>query len=1355
MTKQHTESAGKIESHRQIIAEKVGAVGDNIHIQHQDLSSVQIATINIYNYRDQLDPDDRRIGSPVAGNPYKGLAHFGPQDASLFFGREEAIQSLSSNISKNAFTAVIGPSGSGKSSIVLAGVAPYLAVQGNWLFSYFRASDSSANDPFQAIALALIPYLEKGADGLAKLQSAKELAQALFDGSITLLEVCDSIHQNHPQQKLLLIADQFEELYTADITPDVHAKFIALLVSTLSHIQQAQRLSALSMVVTLRADFLEQATSNPQLATLINGGAYIIGPMEKSQLRQAIEQPALLQNVHFESGLVDSILDDVGIGQGNLPLVEFALRLLWEKQIKGVIGLQAYHEIGRVKGALSLHAQNIFLSLNAADQKAAQRIFTQLVKIGIGTEDTRRIALRTDFLADDWLLLQRFANESNRLVITNNTDDVETAELVHETLIKHWPQLSQWLNESRLFLIWLDDVRRAMDQWHKHKRDTDLLLRGVALGQAVEWLDNPLVSIADNVNNYIVQSQQQEQKLILKSKRRNQVLGATALAVIFILIGLTGYLIDSRNKQIKATQLAETQRDQQLVTQSLFLADLSRQYSEDGNTRLSILLAMEALPDLTKNPATQRPYTTEAASALYTNLGDTLDSKTVYHSSEVNTLSVHPSGLQMITISIDDGVSVWDVQTRHKIHQLRGHLGPVIDATYSPDGRFIVTSGADGTARVWDAITGQSKHVLEGHEGWVIYSEFSQDGRLIATSSDDSQIRLWDSASGQSIGVLEGHSGLIWFAKFSSNNQLLASASDDGNPKIWQVGTKTELHSLEGHSDFVSYLAFSHDGNLVVTACMDGVARIFDVKSGKLVARLEGNEAPIIRADFSLEDDMIVIAAADGLLSGWDFKRETPLKLEGHKEEILDTAFSPDGQKLATASSDGTIRLWDLQTNQLIASLTGHMDIVNGVEFTADGSKIISISDDETARIWDLSSKLDAIYLKGHNDTVSHAAFSPDAKRVVTASWDKTVRIWDSLSGRTLSVLQGHTDTVNSATFSQDGKLIVTTAINGEVRLWDSLTGEQRLTQVTLNSTLYRPVFSHDSTQLAAVFDSNIAKIWDIKSGELVQTLSGHDDKIWDIQFSPDDKRLISASSDKTAKIWDTATGKVMQTLSQHTGDVIYASFSPDGDRAVTTSFDNTARLWQVKSGNEIAILSGHKDYPYAAIFSPSGDRVLTSSADRTANMWDAETGQMLFTIDGIASSFNIENGYSAIAISTNDISLSSSSGKILQVRDGWTISMLPGLFNHNGSNIITISEGNTIKVWDSTTGKVLRTLAQHDESIFHASFSPDGNYILSSSADKTASLTRHYALTDLIIKFKKLNIAPLSADERKKHYLN
>jgi WD40 repeat protein/energy-coupling factor transporter ATP-binding protein EcfA2 len=1355
MTDQHKGSTGKAESHRHVTAERIGAVGENIHIQHQDLSSVRIATVNIYNYREQQNPSENSLENPGKSNPYKGLAHFGPQDTSLFFGREETIESLSNTIIKNPFTAVIGPSGSGKSSVVLAGVAPYLAKKGNRLFSYFRVSDSSINDPFQSIAQALIPHLINDEDSLAKLQSAKTLAQALFDGSITLLEVCDTIRQKYPQQKLLLIADQFEELYTSNIPPDVLSRFVTVVVTTLSHYQQVQDSPVLSMVVTLRADFLEQATSNPQLAAAINSSVYIIGPMEKSQLRQAIEQPALLQNVYFESGLVDRILDDVGIGQGNLPLVEFALRLLWEKQVKGIIGLQAYYGIGRVKGALSLHAQNIFLSLNINEKKAAKRIFTQLVKIGEGTDNTKRIALRTDFSSDDWILLQRFANESNRLVITNKTEEIETAELVHEALIKHWPQLTQWIKENRQYLVWLEEVRRTMLQWQKHQRHTDLLLRGVALGQALEWLNIPSVSISPNISDYIEQSQRHAKELVLANKRRNRLLSAAAVSVIIILLGLTGYLVDSRNKQIKATKLAEIQRDQQLRTQSLFLSDLSQQYNEDGNTRLSILLAIEALPDLTESPESQRPYVTEAANALYANLGNTIDAKSVDHSSEVYTLSIHPSGQRIVTTSYEDGLSIWDVQTRQKIHQFEGHLGPVMDAKYSPDGRYIVSSGFDGTARVWDATTKQSMHLMRGHESMVTYSEFSPDGHFIASSSDDRTIRLWESSSGELVGVLEGHEGLIWHAKFSPDSKLLASASDYGDPKIWDVETQSELHSLEGHTEFVSYLSFSHNGKLVVTACMDGVARIFDVGSGNLVAQLEGSTAPINRADFSPDDKKLIISTSDGLLTGWDFKQSIPLQFEGHKEEIWDIAFSPDGRELASASSDGTIRLWDLQKSKLVASLAGHTDIVNEVEFTADGKKIISISDDKTARIWDLSSKQDTIFLEGHNNIVSHAALSPDGKRVVTASWDKTARIWDSSNGNTLSVLRGHTDIVNSVIFSQDGKLIVTTSMNGETKLWDSSTGTQQFINVTTNTSLYRPVFSHDSTKIAAIVNKTVVKVWDINSGQLVKTLSGHAKKIWDLKFSPNDDQLITTSSDMTAKIWDIATGKVVQTLNQHQGDVIYASFSPDGDRVVTTSFDNTAKVWEVKSGNQIAALSGHTDYTYAAVFSPSGDRVLTSSADNSASVWNAETGHKLFTINSLSPSINIEGGYSATGFSNKDISLSSSSGTILQRRDDWTITMLPALFNHSGSNIITNSADNTVTVWDSVTGKPIRTLKHHDKPVFHASFSHDGSFILTTSADKTASLIKHYELPDLINKFKELSIAPLSVDEREKHYLN
>ena len=640
-------------------ANKIGVVGSNAHIEKQDLST----TINIYNYRkepEESSTHDSAEPENIPTNPYKGLAHFGPNDAGLFFGRDDIIEKLTTTISKNNFTAIIGPSGSGKSSVILAGVAPRLFKQGQWLFSYFRISDSSVNNPFLAMSQALTPYLSPDLEGVEQLREAKKLAQCLHDDELTLFDVCDKIRQNYPNKRLLLIADQFEELFTTGVAQATQEKFISLLVSTLNNQQVNKETPVMSMVVTLRADFLEQAAANATLATLIDSSAHIIGPMEKDQLRQAIEEPAKLSGVQFEAGLVDTILDDVGEAHGNLPLAEFALRILWEKQQNKLINASAYHAIGKVKGALSLHAQNIYQSLSTQEQNAAQRIFTQLVKIGSGTEDTRRIALRTDFSIEDWSLLQRFANESHRLIVTNKVGEIETAEVVHEALIKHWPLLRQWVKNSRKFLTWLDDVRRAMEQWHSHYKDTDLLLRGIALGQAQEWLSDQLENIPSNVHNFIQQCERQQKKIIRKEKRRNQALILTALVTIVALAISFWYQLDAKLEAEKQTILAKEQNEKALTTQSRFLANLSRENTEAGDARLGVLLAIEALPDYSKEEAQRRPYAAEAERSLYATLRELINTRKLQHDNSITHAAFSPDGTRTVTASGDNTALVWE-----------------------------------------------------------------------------------------------------------------------------------------------------------------------------------------------------------------------------------------------------------------------------------------------------------------------------------------------------------------------------------------------------------------------------------------------------------------------------------------------------------------------------------------------------------------------------------------------------------------------------------------------------------------------------------------------------------------------
>ena len=415
--------------------------------------------------------------------PYRGLFAFREQDAPLFFGRQVFIQRLVEAVQHRCLVAVIGPSGCGKSSAVFAGLLPRLRREADWLMASFRPGAR----PFPALAASLVPTLEPHMSETERLVEIRRLAEALERGDLSLSEVVARILQKSPEvHRLLLVVDQFEELYTLCADPAMQRRFVDRLLEAVQVGREDRRLPDVTLVLTLRADFLGNALAYRPLTDALQDANLVLGPMTRQEFRQAIESPAAKQGLTFEPGLVERILDDVGSEPGHLPLLEFALTSLW-KQSSGQLTHSAYEAIGRVQGALTRYADSEFEGLSQTEQLKARRVFMQMVRPGDGVQDTRRLATRDELGEDDWGLVQRLADA--RLVVTDRDPaGQETAEIVHETLLQSWAQLRGWMEADRFFRAWQEKLRVGLGQWLASGRDEGALLRGAPLAQAERWL---------------------------------------------------------------------------------------------------------------------------------------------------------------------------------------------------------------------------------------------------------------------------------------------------------------------------------------------------------------------------------------------------------------------------------------------------------------------------------------------------------------------------------------------------------------------------------------------------------------------------------------------------------------------------------------------------------------------------------------------------------------------------------------------------------------------------------------------------------------------------------------------------
>lgn len=455
--------------------------------------------------------------------PYRGLLYFREEDAPFFFGRAEAITQLIHAVEQHSLVAVVGASGSGKSSVVRAGLVPVLRKSRErvWEVATFVPTDR----PLYALAAVLMPLLEPDMSETDRLRETKKLAKDLLQKGVELRDVADRVLAKQPgTDRLLLIVDQWEELFTLCKDDAARRCFI-------DNVLDATATTRVSVVLTLRGDFFGRAiTAYRPLSDRVQGAQVNLGPMNRGELRLAIQEPARQVGLRFEGGLVDLIVEQAGDEPGRLPLLEFVLRRLWEDRRGGELHREAYETMGQLEGAIAKKAESLYVSLSEGDQRKVQQIFLRLVRPGEGEADTRRRATLGEVGEEVRSLAKTLADE--RLLVTSRLDGSaeETIEVSHEALIRHWKRLKDWVDADRPFLPWQQRLSASIEQYEKSKGNSDFLLRGVPLTEALDWLKKKPTDFSTRERQFVTASK-------TRQSRRRWVAAIVGILVLMLVGG--------------------------------------------------------------------------------------------------------------------------------------------------------------------------------------------------------------------------------------------------------------------------------------------------------------------------------------------------------------------------------------------------------------------------------------------------------------------------------------------------------------------------------------------------------------------------------------------------------------------------------------------------------------------------------------------------------------------------------------------------------------------------------------------------------------------------------------------------
>jgi WD40 repeat protein/energy-coupling factor transporter ATP-binding protein EcfA2 len=1087
--------------------------------------------------------------------PYRGLLAYDVDSAEDYFGRDSDVATCRRIMAERGVLAVLGPSGSGKSSLVRAGVAAGLEREGR-----------------------RVAVMTPGAHPMAVLADAAAL-----------------------RTPTVLVVDQLEEVVTVCDDPGEREAYLDALVGHAD--------SGAGVVLALRADRLGLLGGHGGFARLLERGLYLLGPMGEDDLRAAIEGPAHRAGLLLEPGLVDLLVQEVSGEPGALPLLSHALARTWQNREGRTLTVAGYREAGGIRGAVTQSAESLFQHLPTSAQQTLRDLMLRLVTASADGQAARSpVPLRVVAGSSERESLLE-ALLAARLV----TSDGEVVELAHESLVAAWPRLRSWLDEDVDGQRILRHLTLAADTWEAMGRPTSELYRGTRLARALDWRAHTTTDLTATEQAFLevgrdlaaAESRSAEQRLA-EQRRANRrlrasLIGVAALLVLALVAGTLavgeGQRADAQAqvaqvRELAAASRAATPTDPELGALLAVKATELSQSSTDGPAREALEALHTAVvasridqvvPNLGGNVAwsptgdvfvTEGPEDTGLVDLRDTETGESLRSW-VGHDIDINDVAISPNGL-VATTGDDGALRVWDPQDGDLVFEVVGE-GEVWGPSFDVEGAALSAAWVnEGVVRVVDAATGDIGLEVDV-PGGPRSTSISPDGQSVAVATFAPEAALVvDASTGDVVLPLPGHDAAVTSVGYSPDGRWVATAGADATVRVRDAETGANVHTLTEFGSEVLALAWAPDSRRVAAGGLDGEIRVIDVTKTEAGTAFVLAAASIARgvAGLAFSPDGTRLISGDWVVTAatlWDVSIDGDAEVANLPSNATtwgDAAYLPDGT-LATTTGDRTVTVWDTADGTDLLRLESDepgADETRSIAVSPDGSLLAAGETEDSADVWNLATGGEA-FAKAPGAWVSWPAFSPDSTMLALATYSGALNLYERDGSLVAQLLAEKGNGLQDPTFSPDGSIVAVVQLSNErqipdhtLLLWDWRSDTTQSWQV---GTGAGPAYSPDGTQLALRDLAGPAEVFAVDSGEPLFTLEGHTAGVVEVAYSPDGSRIATVGFDGTTRLWDAATGAAVLRLPRLSGEVSSVAFSPDGQHLATHSqAEGLVRVW-------------------------------------------------------------------------------------------------------------------------------------------------------------------------------------------------